>query len=93
MKILINKTSEFICDVIPKEFKDLYCKNNSVEYNKYLYRKDKLLIKWLEDHPEQQHHAIWVEEIPKGTKYRIITSESGCEDIEYFDDIEWETAD
>ena len=92
MKILINKTNEFICDVIPKEFKDIYCKNNSPYYNKYLDRKDRLLIKWLEDHPKQQYHAIRVEEIPKGTKYRIITSESGCEDIEYFDDIEWEIA-
>lgn len=44
--------------------------------------------------PSKQHyHAIWVEEIPKGTKYRIITTEGGWEDIEYFDDIEWEIAD
>lgn len=93
MKILINKTNEFICDIIPKEFKDLYCKNDCPYYNKYLDRKDPRLIKWLEEHPKQQHHAIWVEEIPKGTKYRIITTESGCEDIEYFDDIEWEIAD
>lgn len=27
-----------------------------------------------------------------GTRYRIITLESGCEDIEYFDDFEWEVA-
>lgn len=34
------------------------------------------------------NHAIWVEEIPEGTKYRVIVTESGCEDIEYFDDTE-----
>lgn len=39
------------------------------------------------------NRAIWVEEIPKGTKYRIITTENGCEDIEYFDGVEWEIAD
>lgn len=39
------------------------------------------------------NHAIWVEEIPEGTKYRVITSGSGCEYIEYFDDGEWEIAD
>lgn len=39
------------------------------------------------------NHAIWVEEIPEETKYRIITSESGCEDIEYFDGTEEEIAD
>lgn len=58
-----------------------------------LSRKDPRLIKWLEDHPNNRYHAIRVEEIPKGTKYRIIVTESGCEDIEYFEDIVWEVAD
>ena len=39
------------------------------------------------------NHAIWVEEIPRWTEYRIITSESGCEYIEYFDDNGWEITD
>ena len=39
------------------------------------------------------NRAIQVEEIPRGTKHRIITAESGYEDIEYFDDVEWEIAD
>lgn len=39
------------------------------------------------------NHAIWVEEIPEGTKYRVITSGSDCEYIEYFDELEWEIAD
>lgn len=38
------------------------------------------------------NHAIWVEEIPEGTKYRVITSEIGCEYIEYFDSTEGEIA-
>lgn len=39
------------------------------------------------------NHAILVEEIPEWTKYGVITSESGCEYIEYFDDTEEEIAD
>ena len=39
------------------------------------------------------NHAIWVEEIPEGTKCGVITSESGCEYIEYFDGTEGEIAD
>lgn len=39
------------------------------------------------------NHTIWVEEIPRWTRYRIITSESGCEYIEYLDDSGWEIAD
>lgn len=39
------------------------------------------------------NHIVLVEEIPRWTRYRIITSESGCEYIEYFDDSEWEIAD
>lgn len=91
MKILINKTDLPFHIAVPQEFCDVY---NIINIERLrLSRKDPRLIKWLEEHPKQQHHAIWVEEIPKGTKYRIITSESGCEDIEYFDDIEWEVAD
>ena len=39
------------------------------------------------------NHAICVEEIPEGTKCGVIVLESGCEDIEYFDGIEWGVAD
>ena len=39
------------------------------------------------------NHTIWVEEIPERTKYRIITSKSGCEYIEYVDGTEGEIAD
>ena len=39
------------------------------------------------------NHIVLVEEIPEGTKYGVITSESGCEYIEYFDELEWEIAD
>ena len=39
------------------------------------------------------NHTVLVEEIPEGTKYGVITSESGCEYIEYFDELEWEIAD
>ena len=91
MKILINKTDQPFYSAVPQEFYDVY--NITGADQLCLSRKDPRLIKWLEDHPKQQHHAIRVEEIPKGTKYRIITTESGCEDIEYFDDIEWEIAD
>ena len=91
MKILINKTDLPFHIAVPQEFYDAY--NITGVDQLCLSRKDPRLIKWLEDHPKQQYHAIWVEEIPKGTKYRIITTESGCEDIEYFDDIEWEVAD
>ena len=91
MKILINKTYLPFYNVVPQEFYDAY--NITGVDQLCISRTDPRLIKWLEDHPKQQHHAIWVEEIPKGTKYRIIKSESGCEDIEYFDDIEWEVAD
>ena len=91
MKILVNKTYlPFYC-VVPQEFYNAY--NITGADQLCISRTDSRLIKWLEDHPEQQHHAIWVKEIPKGTKYRIIVLESGCEDVEYFDDIEWEIAD
>lgn len=90
MKILINKTCLPFHIAVPQEFCDVY---NIISTERLrLSRKDPRLIKWLEEHPKQQY-AIWVEEIPKGTKYRIIISESGCEDIEYFDNIEWEIAD
>ena len=90
MKILINKTCLPFHIAVPQEFCDVY---NIISIERLrLSRKDPRLIKWLEQHPKQQY-AIWVEEIPKGTKYRIIISESGCEDIEYFDNIEWEIAD
>ena len=91
MKILINKTDQPFYSTVPQEFYDA-CNITDID-QLCLSRKDPRLIKWLEDHPKQQHHAIRVEEIPKGTKYRIITTESGCEDIEYFDDIELEIAD
>ena len=39
------------------------------------------------------NHIVLVEEIPEGTKYGVITSESDCEYIEYFDELEWEIAD
>ena len=39
------------------------------------------------------NHIVLVEEILEGTKYRIITTESGCKYIEYFDELEWEIAD
>ena len=91
MKILINKTDQPFYSAVPQEFYDAY---NITDVDQLcLSRKDPRLIKWLEDHPKQQHHAIRVEEIPKGTKYRIIVTESGCEDIEYFEDIVWEVAD
>ena len=90
MKILINKTCLPFHIAVPQKFYDAY---NIISIEQLrVSRKDPRLIKWLEEHPKQQY-AIWVEEIPKGTKYRIIKSESGCEDIEYFDDIEWEVAD
>ena len=38
------------------------------------------------------NHTIWIKEIPNGNKYRVIITESGCEDIEYFDGVEWEVA-
>lgn len=91
MKILINKTYLPFHNVVPQEFYDVY--NITGVDQLCISRTDSRLIKWLEDHPKQQYHAIRVEEIPKGTKYRIITSESGCEDIEYLDDLEWKTAD
>lgn len=91
MKILINKSYLPFHNVVPQEFYDAY--NITGVDQLCISRTDSRLIKWLEEHPKQQYHAIRVEEIPKGTKYRIITSESGCEDIEYFDDIEWEIAD
>lgn len=91
MKILINKTCLPFHIAVPQKFYDAY---NIISIEQLrVSRKDPRLIKWLEDHPKQQHHTIWVEEIPKGTKYRIITTENGCEDIEYFDDVEWEIAD
>lgn len=90
MKILINKTCLPFHLAVPQKFYDVY-DIISIEQLR-VSRKDPRLIKWLEEHPKQQY-AIWVVEIPKGTKYRIIISESGCEDIEYFDDIEWEVAD
>lgn len=34
------------------------------------------------------NHIVLVEEIPERTKYGVITSESGCEYIEYFDELE-----
>ena len=91
MKILINKTDQPFYSAVPQEFYDAY--NITSADQLCLSRKDPRLIKWLEDHPKQQYHAILVEEIPKGTKYRIIVTESGCEDIEYFEDIVWEVAD
>lgn len=39
------------------------------------------------------NHIVLVEEIPEGTKYGVITSESSCEYIEYLDELEWEIAD
>ena len=91
MKILINKTDQPFYSAVPQEFYDAY--NITGVDQLCLSRKDSRLIKWLEDHPKQQYHAIRVEEITKGTKYRIIVTESGCEDIEYFEDIVWEVAD
>ena len=91
MKILINKICRPFHTAIPQEFYGAY---NITEVDQLcISRKDPRLIKWLEDHPKQQYQTIWIYEIPKGTKYRIITTESSCEDIEYFDDIEWEVAD
>ena len=91
MKILINKTDQPFYSAVSQEFYDAY--NIAGVDQLCLSRKDPRLIKWLEDHQKQQHHAILVEEIPKGTKYRIIVTESSCEDIEYFEDIVWEVAD
>lgn len=91
MKILVNKTYLPFYSVVPKEFYNAY--NITGVDQLCISRTDSRLIKWLEKHPKQQHHAIRVEEIPKGTKYRIIVTEDGNEDIEYFDDVVWEIAD
>ena len=88
MKIVINKTDLPLHSVVPQEFYDAY--NITDVEQIFIDRKDPRLIKWLEDYPDP---ALCIYEIPKGTRYRIIITHSYCEDIEYFDDVEWEIAD